>query len=61
MSIIGIIQEAHPLKQGLKHFRMLKGGIAASTIQEAHPLKQGLKLKKFIKTQGKREFKRHIH
>ncbi len=38
-----LIQEAHPIKQGLK--QELKPVIDASpNIQEAHPIKQGLKL-----------------
>ncbi len=37
------IQEAHPIKQGLKH---KKSTVLPSPvkIQEAHPIKQGLKL-----------------
>ncbi len=38
-----LIQEAHPLKQGLKHYNGFCEVIGAG-IQEAHPLKQGLKL-----------------
>ena len=40
------IQEAHPLKQGLKLQYMLTI-LQVILIQEAHPLKQGLKLKKY--------------
>ena len=36
------IQEAHPLKQGLKLFVNV-AGLTPIMIQEAHPLKQGLK------------------
>ena|GEM_PF-3777900 len=39
---IDIIQEAHPLKQGLKLNRLTTRS-KCSSIQEAHPLKQGLK------------------
>ncbi len=45
------IQEAHPLKQGLKLVDDMEIKIPSS-IQEAHPLKQGLKLngKKLVTT-----------
>ncbi len=38
-----LIQEAHPLKQGLKHSCNAKYHQCPQNIQEAHPLKQGLK------------------
>ncbi len=37
------IQEAHPLKQGLKHATLSTSRVSVTIIQEAHPLKQGLK------------------
>ena len=37
------IQEAHPLKQGLK-LAVAEVTLSILGIQEAHPLKQGLKL-----------------
>ncbi len=38
-----IIQEAHPLKQGLKLEERAEEEYHERRIQEAHPLKQGLK------------------
>ena len=38
------IEEAHPLKQGLKHMQNIEGKKKLN-IEEAHPLKQGLKQK----------------
>ncbi len=58
----GIIQEAHPLKQGLKPYVVNELGNWIA-IQEAHPLKQGLKPQQGINigTVGVSVFKRHIH
>ena len=55
-----IIQEAHPLKQGLKPNAV---GIAIRIIliQEAHPLKQGLKPEIIHDKTISFKFKRHIH
>ena len=41
--MIGLAEERHPLKQGLKLIRSTSLSISVKSAEERHPLKQGLK------------------
>ena len=57
-----LIEEAHPLKQGLKPERLDLHFDPEIRIEEAHPLKQGLKHTRYASEIRKvLKLKKHIH